>query len=361
MKKIIPILLPVVMIASLLLVFGCSDSTTPVSPENPKETQSATTETPKVIKMKLQNLAAASMPQYQTGGIILADMVKKATGGRIEVTPYAAGQLVPSADIGKALKQGSIDMGFVGGAYFSDIPEGQLENGFPMMTLNGGNDFANLWFNLGWQDLLRESYKKAGYFLIGDVCAGSVSFWTTKPIETLADLKGLKIRHYGLNLKLLEAIGAAPQFIPHSETFSAMQTGVIDGAGTASAIFMTDKHYEVAKYFVTKPYLMNPCTNNWVMSLDAWNELPEDIQEQLLLVAKTLSWEALQRDAIDMHTMIAKFPSLGVTNVQFSDAETATIIAESVKIVEEQRAISDTADAMIDIWINYMTQKGFIK
>jgi len=340
-----------ILVIGLMLLPSCSP--TEPTPGNSTPTTPAPVEKT-VIKWRYQNIAPTTQQAYQVHGPLFCDMVKKASDGRLVITPYAAGELVTGTEILNALNAGSIEMGLSGGSYYAGVmPEGSIEGGLPMMITNV-EDFVNLWYNLGWEEIMREAYAEQGVYFLGEAMSASITFWSSKPINTLEDLKGLKIRHFGAFMDLFKALGASPVFMPHEDVYTALQTGVVDASGTAAVSFGTDNHYETCKYFVTKPLLAYPVTNCILVSQKEWNKLPDDLKELLTTAARWASMEALRTDAKNTFELYQNFSDWGVTEVEFSAADTQTLIDTAMGLYDGFAKKNDRSAQMIEIWRQYM-------
>src|SRR5438094_315183 len=109
--------------------------------------------------------------------------------------------------------------------------------------------------------------------------AGARSFYDTKrPIKSIADLKGLKIRVIGnpIFVDMANALGANGVAMGYDQVFSALQTGVIDGAENNPPSFVFDNHYQVAKYYSLTQHLIVP--EMLVLSRTSWDKLSPDDQ-----------------------------------------------------------------------------------
>jgi len=101
--------------------------------------------------------------------------------------------------------------------------------------------------------------------------------WTTKKVEKMEDLKGMKIRSPGgLQTKAIEALGAAPIFMPLGEVYLSMETGVIDGVVTCPALVKAFKLYEVAKFGV--PVSFGCVAEGLFVNQKFWDKVPEDLK-----------------------------------------------------------------------------------
>jgi len=116
---------------------------------------------------------------------------------------------------------------------------------------------------------------------------GSRSFYNSQhPIKSLADLKGLKFRvmQSDIFVDMVKALGADAVPMPYGEVYSAIQTGVIDGAENNPPSYDTSGHYEVAKYYTLDQHLIVP--EVLVMSKKTWDGLTADEQAAVKLAAK---------------------------------------------------------------------------
>jgi tripartite ATP-independent transporter DctP family solute receptor len=110
--------------------------------------------------------------------------------------------------------------------------------------------------------------------------SGSRSFYNSKhEVRTPADLKGMKIRVQSsdLNVAMVEALGANPSPIPFGEVFTALQSGVVDGAENNWPSYEETQHYRVAKYFTLDEHVMVP--EIFVVSKSTWDRLSEEDQD----------------------------------------------------------------------------------
>ena len=143
------------------------------------------------------------------------------------------------------------------------------------------------------QELL-DKVTNSGKGLVG-LCwmdAGARNFYDTKkPIKTIADLKGLKIRVMGnpMFVDMANAMGGNGVAMGYDQVFSALQTGVVDGAENNPPSFVFDNHYQVAKFYTIDEHLIVP--EMLVMSKKIWDALSKDDQALLMKFAKEAQQE----------------------------------------------------------------------
>lgn len=172
----------------------------------------------------------ANFPGLGSGAADLARLITEATGGRITVKVYAAGELVPAFEVFDAVSRGTAEMGHSAAYYWKGKAEAApffcaVPFGFNAQEMNG-------WlYHGGGLELWRELYAQ---FDLVPFPAGNTGVqmagWFNREIRSLGDLRGLKMRIPGLGAEVMARVGATPVNLPGSELFTAMQSGAIDAA-----------------------------------------------------------------------------------------------------------------------------------
>ena len=160
----------------------------------------------------------------------LAERVRQMSGGRLTIKVYGAGELVPALEVFDAVSQGTVQLGN-GAAYYwkGKVPMAQffatVPFGLTAQEMNGWLYFG------GGMELWRRLYAR---FNLVPLAAGNTGTqmggWFNREINSLADVKGLKIRMPGLGGEALGKAGATAVNMPGGEIFTSMQTGVVDAA-----------------------------------------------------------------------------------------------------------------------------------
>lgn len=138
---------------------------------------------------------------------------------------------------------------------------------------------------------LLNKLEKGGLIGLGYMDAGSRSFYNKeRPIKTLADLQGLKIRvmQNPIFVDMVNAMGGNGLSVAFNELYTAMQTGVVDGAENNPPTYNSHKHYEIAGYYSLTEHLMVP--EIFVFSKKVWDGLPA-LDQQLIRKAAALAVE----------------------------------------------------------------------
>ena len=191
-----------------------------------------------------------TLPIMGEGILWYAKRVKELSGGSIKIKVYGANELVPALGVFDACSKGLID-GFHSGPYYwkGKNPAFSLFTAYPFGMVA---DEMMAWFDFGGgMDIWRELYAK--YNLIpfkGGNTGNQMGGWFRKPIKSLADLKGLKMRIPGLGGEVMAALGVKPVNIPGGELYTALERGVIDATEWVGPALDTKMgFYKVAKYY----------------------------------------------------------------------------------------------------------------
>jgi len=209
----------------------------------------------------------------------VASRIRTLSGGRIDITVYAAGEVVPAFGVLDAVGNGVAEIGHTAAfywqgkmpaaAFFTTVPFGLTPNEHVAWIDAGGG-----------QALWDELYKPFGAkpFMGGNtgVCMGG---WFRRGLKSLADLRGVKIRSLGLGGEVYRRLGATPQTTPPAEILTSLQSGVLDAAefvGPGSDIALG--LYRVAPFYYYPGFNKPNGTGECIVALKAWETLPEDLK-----------------------------------------------------------------------------------
>ena len=211
-----------------------------------------------------------------------AEEVKQKSNGRLIITPFYAGDLVPSDDTFKATSQGIIEMGQTCGVLWSgEEPILGLQFGLPFGFKGSLEDVKALVDKTGLFELWSKAYARKNCHLLGVHTYGPYpAIASNKPIRTVEDFKGLKVRAILDVADIMKELGAAPGYVPGGEIYMALKLGTFDAATYSVDAVRGFKWYEVMDYFIL-PYWIDWYFGDIIINMDAWNELPDDLKQVL--------------------------------------------------------------------------------
>lgn len=160
----------------------------------------------------------------------VAEQIKVMSGGSIKMKVYEPGKLVPPFEILEAVSSGKINSGYTTAGYWAGkIPASPLFSAVPFGP-EAGEYMAWMYYGNGLK-LYQEMYDQAGFNVHVMPCAiiaPETSGWFAKEINSPEDLKGLKMRFFGLGGKVMQKLGVATSLLPGGEIFPALEKGAID-------------------------------------------------------------------------------------------------------------------------------------
>jgi tripartite ATP-independent transporter DctP family solute receptor len=235
------------------------------------------------------------------------DKLSRATNGRLSVQMFASMQLGGEKEAIEQAQVGAIQLARVSvGALGPVVPDLNVFN-LPFLFRNTAHMEQVIDGEIG-QELLAKVTGNPNAGLVGLLWmdAGARSMYNTKrPIQSIADLKGLKMRVIGnpMFVDMMNALGGNGVAMGYDQVFGALQTGVIDGAENNPPSFVFDNHYQVAKYLTLTEHLIVP--EILVMSRKAWDALSKEDQALVMKFAREAQleerelWKAYEQKALD--------------------------------------------------------------
>jgi tripartite ATP-independent transporter DctP family solute receptor len=181
----------------------------------------------------------------------LGDLVKEKSGGSISITYFPDSQLGGEGELVELLQTGAIDMTKVSGGLMGSFSP--LYNVFSMPYLfNDAEHFYRVMNDADIMGPVYQSTSNQGFVGIGWYDSGQRNFYTTKrPIMTVADLAGMKIRvmQSETAVETMKLLGASPVVMAQEEVYTALQQGVLDGAENNEFALTAARHGEVVNFY----------------------------------------------------------------------------------------------------------------
>ncbi len=201
----------------------------------------------------------------------MLEEMKKKSNGKITSTLYAGGALGKGPEHFDIVSKGLSDMGYFTATWTPGrFP---LSDVLSLAAWVDGKDIATDIGNAMYDRVLNREFKDVKVIELNG-CIQSF-LWTKKPIRSLADTKGLKVRSPGGHqTNYIKALGAEPIFMPLGDVYLAIDTGTIDGLVTCPPLVLAYKLHEVAKNGVVATF--GCVTEGVVMNDDSWKKVPDD-------------------------------------------------------------------------------------
>ncbi|WP_321447917.1 TRAP transporter substrate-binding protein [uncultured Cohaesibacter sp.] len=221
-----------------------------------------------------------------------ADNIEKMTQGRVNIEILPTGAVVPHNQTLDAVRSGILQGHLTDPSYFSGIDPAFSMLGNLVGAWGDPLEFLEYMKYGGGEELYNELVEPYNVHLIGAAATGLEAFVTKKPIRTVADLKGLKVRApEGMVYEIFSKAGASPVNLPGSEVYTGLEKGVIDAADYT--VFSTNQAqglHQFARYpnypgFHSLPMVAVS------MNKEIWDGLPEDIKTAMEVATDDLAYD----------------------------------------------------------------------
>ena len=225
-------------------------------------------------------------PNYPTslGGERFAELVKERTDGRVIIQVKYSGEYGTDEEVVSQMVFGGIDFARISLAVLAD--EVPMLNVLQLPFLYTDSD--HMWRVLDGQigkDLM-DTFQDAGVVGLSWYDSGARSFYSTKPIRALSDLRGrtVRVQNSQLAMDMITMMGAKPVYVDHNDVLYAFETRKIDTAENNWPVYQYMDHYLAAKYYTVVEHTRVPDVQ--IISKRTWEVLPEEYREIILECAK---------------------------------------------------------------------------
>jgi len=284
------------------------------------------------------------------GAELIAERVSALTGGRFTIRVFAAGELVPGLQVMDSVMAGTVQAGYTGDYYYigkspalafgSSVPFGlTARQQIAWLTEGGG------------RELMNEVYSDFGIrmFPCGNTGA-QFGGWFRDPVESLADMRGLRMRIPGLAGEIMTRLGVAVQVLGGAEIYAALERGAIDATEFVGP-YDDEKlgFHEIAKNYYIPGW--------WEPGQSAFDELPPHYQEILESVCREVNLVTLARyDTRNPPALERLTSEHGVTVRTFSDEILQAAWDEAHAYYEEQASADAAFRRVYDSWREFRAQ-----
>jgi TRAP-type mannitol/chloroaromatic compound transport system substrate-binding protein len=292
------------------------------------------------VRWKMQSAFPGNLSHLGTSAKRLEAMVERVSGGNFQLKFYEPGALVPALECFDAASKGSVESCFTTAGYhtgkhpslafFTAVPFGPgFGEYFAWMIYGGGKDLQN------------EIYARSDlYSLDCNMIGPETSGWFKNPVESLDQLKGLKMRFFGLGAQVMQKMGVSTQLLAGADIYPALERGVIDATEFSMPNMDIDLgFYQVAKYNYYPGWHQQSSIGELLMNKTAWEAL--DDQNKAILEA-SCGWNIYvnyaETEAKNPEAMNKMLQQYQVTNVRWTDEELAAFEKAWNEVLQEQSA-----------------------
>ncbi len=295
----------------LLLALGLVMSVTPAAAKD------------KPVLLKVPICFATVLPGLGSTIKWIEDRIEVASAGSVRMKVYEPGKLVAPFEILESVSKGKVNAGYsISGYWEGKIPGSSIFSTLPFGP-ETGEFLAWIWYGNG-RKLYQKMYDEAGYNVHVIPCgiiAPETSGWFKEPITSLDDLKGLKMRFYGLGGKAMQKLGVSVSLLPGGEIFPALEKGAIDGTEfSMPAIDARLGFYKVVKNNYFPGWHQQATLFELLINKDVWNGMNESQQMIVEMMCRAATADSFAyTEAIQAEVMKTNVKDRGVHIRYWSD------------------------------------------
>ncbi len=323
------------------------------------------------INLKMVTSWPKDFPGLGIGANYFAELVEEMTGGKMKIKVFGAGELVGGLEVFDAVSSGTADLGHSASYYWrGKVPEAVFFTSVPFGLT--ASEISGWIYHGGGLELWEEIYAEHN---VKPLSVGSTGVqmggWFNKEINSIDDLKGLKMRIPALAADTLKELGGTPVALPGGEIFAALESGAIDATEWVGPYNdLAFGFYKFAKFYYY-PGWHEPGSNFEVtVNLDTYSKLPDSYKAILSAASQaaansmTSDFIAKNQEALDIlvnehGVQLKKFPDevlreLNKTSIKVMEAKAA----ENPKFAKIYNAYKDYRSKVIK-WTN-LSEKAYI-
>lgn len=305
----------------------------------------------KKVRWKMHSAFGTNLAVIGPVGPRVADAVRAMSGGDFDIKVFEPGALAG------------------GYAYYDPVSQGAFDAAYGTPGANQGKNsalaFASSWpFGpgvgefLAWlkygggEEIISEIYARDNIkFHMCGMISPETSGWFREPIESLDQLKGLKMRFFGMGAKVMQKFGVSTQQLAGGDIYPALELGTIDATEfSMPAIDRSLGFYQIAKYNYFPGWHQQATTNEILINMDKWNELPDEYKAMFeTACAMNIAYEIADGEASQFEAMIANEAD-GVKNMVWPDEILDQLRGAWEEVVQEE--IASNPDAQ-KLWASF--------
>jgi TRAP-type mannitol/chloroaromatic compound transport system substrate-binding protein len=298
------------------------------------------TSQPQHVKWKMATSWSSNIALYTDGAQAICKRVNQMSNGRLVIEAYPADELAGAFEVFDAVSSGKVECGHGWPGYWTKEPAFELFSSIPdMMTqqewtiwLYGQTRGVELW---------RELYNKYNVMPFPGALNGpEFGFFTNKPVRTLDDFKGLKLRSVGLAAEVLKELGAETVSLPVADIITAMKNGSIDGCEFNTPVIDWQLGFQdVAKYAAMPSWHQPSGMYDTLVNESAWNKLPDDLKAIFEAACKEVSQiDYMSKIEGNNAEYLRKFEQKGIQVTTLDNEALSRISAITDKLSDEKAA-----------------------
>jgi len=307
------------------------------------------------VRWKMHSAWGSQVPHLGTNAVRFADNIVRMSGGDFNVKFFEPGALIPANEGFDATSKGSIEMAWTTAGYdtgkypalsfFTAVPFGPAIGEYmAWMKFGGGNE------------LEREIYAGHGIHEIDCLAIGpETSGWFKEEITDLEQLRGLKMRFFGLGARVMQKLGVSTQLLAGGDIFPALEKGVIDATEfSMPAMDIKYGFYQIAKNNYFPGWHQQVSVSHLLINMDKWNGLSDQNKALIEIGAgESLMHIYAETEYVNPYAMVEMGEKYGVITRRWTDDQIAVFEQAWRDVVAEDSASDPLFKKVADSYFSF--------
>jgi TRAP-type mannitol/chloroaromatic compound transport system substrate-binding protein len=307
------------------------------------------------VRWKMQSAFASSLPHGGTSAVRFSKNIDRLSGGKLEVKFYEPGALIPPLECFDAVAKGSIEScwttpGYHTGkypalAFFSTVPFGPAIGEFMGWKQFGGGN-----------ELRAEIYAKHGLVSIDSFAIGpETSGWFRNEVKSVAELKGMKMRFFGLGAQVMTKLGVSTQLLAAADIYQALERGVIDATEFSMPTIDTKLGFhQIAKFNYFPGWHQQTSAGELLMHKASWDKLSDQHKATIeIALGEAMMHTYVESEHAQFAAMAEYQAKHGVKVKRWSDADLAAFEKAWMEVLAEESAKDPLFKKVADHYLDY--------
>jgi TRAP-type mannitol/chloroaromatic compound transport system substrate-binding protein len=307
------------------------------------------------VRWKMQSAFGSQLPHLGTSATRFSKNIERLSAGKFEIKFYEPGALIPPLECFDAVSKGSIEScwttpGYHTGkypalAFFTTVPFGP-----PIGEFLGWK-----WFG-GGNQLRDEIYAKHGLYAIDCFAiAPETSGWFRSEVPSVADLKGMKMRFFGLGAQVMQKLGVSTQLLAAADIYQALERGVIDATEFSMPTMDTRLGFhQIAKFNYFPGWHQQVSVSELLMNKAAWDKLPDQYKAMVeIALGDSVMHTYAESDHAQFAAMAEYQTKYGVKVKRWSDEDLKAFEKAWMEVLAEESAKDPLFKKVADHYLAY--------
>ncbi len=292
------------------------------------------------VKWKMQSAFPSTLPHSGPSGLRFVDDIRVMSGRKFQIKFLEPGALVSTLECFDAASKGSVESCWTTPAYHAGkIPALMFFTTVPFGP-QIGEFLAWKWFG-GGNDLRERIYNDHGLTAVDCFCIGpETSGWFKQPIASLDELKGLKMRFFGLGAKVMRKLGVSTQLLTQADILPALQRGAIDATEYSMPnVDIKLGFHQIAKNNYYPGWHQGVSCQEFLMNKTVYEALPEAFKRMITVAGQAqVTYTYAETEAHNFGAMGVMKQKYGVTNRRWTDDQLAAFEKAWLEVLQEESA-----------------------